>query len=167
MSNFFISDTHFAHKRVIEFGYRPFKDLEHMHIELFKRWNAKVKAEDTVYIIGDFNFGGVGQRNKLFKKLNGNKVLIKGNHDSTGLLLGGYVEIGKKGWEVVHNPDDSSASRVIHGHIHLPIATRVKRQKNGRLFVNVNCELWDYEPVSVKQILKEVEKEKNDNRKEV
>jgi calcineurin-like phosphoesterase family protein len=64
-----------------------------------------------------------------------------------------------KGWEVIHNPEDSSHSRVIHGHIHLPYAKRVIKQKNGRLFINVNCELWDYTPVSIKQINKEIENE--------
>ena len=155
---YFISDTHFYHKRVIEFEQRPFKSLEHMHEELIKRWNQRVKEDDTVIIVGDFNFGGVSQRNKLFKILKGHKVLIKGNHDASSLLLGGYVELGNgKGWEIVHNPLDSSASRVIHGHIHLPTAQRVVRH-NERLFVNVNCELWDYTPVSVKQIMKELRK---------
>ena len=158
--NYFTSDHHFSHKRVIEFGHRPFKSLEHMERELIKRWNNKVKPSDTVYILGDFNFKGAIERQKLFNQLNGNKVFIKGNHDSSGILLGGYVEVLSKGFELVHNPADSSASRVIHGHIHLPEAKKIHRQKTGRLFINVNVELWDYEPVSIRQIQKLIEKEK-------
>ena len=162
MSYFFTSDWHDGHKRLLEFGHRPFKTIEEMRRVLIKRWNNRVKETDTVFILGDFNFGGVKERNKLFKKLNGYKILIKGNHDPNYLLLGGYVEMLGKGWELVHNPEDSSAMNVIHGHIHLPKAVRVHRQKNGRLFVNVNVELWDYAPVSIKQIKKEIER---DNKK--
>lgn len=156
--NFFTSDNHFSHKRVIDFSQRPFKDLKHMEHELIKRWNKKVKDEDTVYIVGDFNFKGTVERQVLWSKLKGNKVLIRGNHDSSGILLGCFVSFGGKGWEVVHNPEDSTHSYVIHGHIHKPTQTTPLRIIDQRVLVNVNVELWDYEPVSLKQITQLIKK---------
>jgi len=128
-----------------------------MEEEIISRWNKKVKENDTVFIVGDFCFGGVTTQNELFKRLNGNKILVHGNHDRQEFLQACYINIVGKGFEVVHNPEDSSHSRVIHGHIHLPHAKRVTRQKNGRLLINVNCELWDYTPVSIKQLIKEID----------
>ena len=156
MTIYFSSDFHFRHKRVIDFGYRPFRDLKHMERELINRWNSKVKDNDTVYIVGDFSFVGKEETQEILDNLNGNKIYIAGNHDREDTLLACFIHMLGKDWEVVHNPDDSSCKNVIHGHIHLPEAKRVHRQKNGRLFVNVNVELWDYAPVSVKQIAKEI-----------
>ena len=160
MTKYFTSDWHLNHKRLLEFGHRPFKTNKENEETLINNWNKKVKDNDTVFILGDFIFsGGVAKKHKIYKQLKGNKVYIAGNHDfKLGDLLGGYIEMLGGGWELVHNPDDSSASKVIHGHIHLPNAVRIHKQKNGRLFVNVNCELWDYSPVSIKQISKEVKK---------
>ena len=148
--NYFISDTHFGHERILTLKPRPYTNIIEHDEALIEKWNRRVKQDDTVYILGDFTTKGAGFKNNLFQRLNGNKVLVKGNHDHSSLLVGGYVEMLGKGWELVHNPDDSSASTVIHGHIHVG-AERV-RVVDGRLFVNVNCELWDYTPVSVKQI---------------
>lgn len=161
---FFTSDLHFNHKRIIDFGYRPFKNLKEMTDELVKRWNIKVKKDDVVFIVGDFSFSGSSGVNKLFKKLNGDKVYIHGNHDRKDFLVACFINMLGKGWEVVHNPEDSSAMNVIHGHIHIPNAVRVRRQKNGRLFINVNTELWGYAPVSVKQIGDEIERLNKDGK---
>ena len=54
------------------------KDEERQHIEL---WNSVVGKDDLVLYIGDFCDGGVGDLEELSKKLNGRKILIKGNHD--------------------------------------------------------------------------------------
>ena len=158
---YFTSDLHINHRRLLEFGHRPFKTNKENEETLIKNWNARVKEHDTVYILGDFIFsGGVRKKHKLYKQLNGNKVYINGNHDyKLGDLDAGFVNMLSKGWELVHNPDDSSSSFTLHGHLHLPIAVKSVKQKNGRLFINVNCELWDYTPVSVKQIKKEMEKQ--------
>ena len=52
---------------------------------MIQLWNSRVKQEkDTVYILGDLAFGEVEDKKKeknYFKRLNGNKVLILGNHD--------------------------------------------------------------------------------------
>ena len=43
------------------------------------RWNAKVKDGDTVYHLGDVSIARKGLQQ--VKRLNGRKILIRGNHD--------------------------------------------------------------------------------------
>jgi len=83
MKNYYIADTHFGHERVIEFDKRPFSSLEEMEEEMIRRWNAVVERGDTVYILGDFCWRVDADWIRILKRLKGNKVLIKGNHDLT------------------------------------------------------------------------------------
>ena len=57
------------------------KEEEARHIEL---WNSVVGKDDLVLYVGDFCDGVVGDLEELGKKLNGRKILIKGNHDELG-----------------------------------------------------------------------------------
>ena len=79
---FFTSDLHFGHENVLRFDGRPFATVEEMDAELIRRWNAKVGKGDLVYVLGDFIWK---TRNEdapgLIKSLNGQIILIKGNHD--------------------------------------------------------------------------------------
>jgi calcineurin-like phosphoesterase family protein len=80
--NFYISDLHFGHKNVIRFDSRPFSGTEEMEQEIIKRWNDVVSNEDTVYHLGDFCWSkDIAEWCRLLDALNGNKVLIQGNHD--------------------------------------------------------------------------------------
>lgn len=78
---FVISDTHFGHKRIIEFEAtaRPFRSIEEHDRELVARWNATVKPKDTVWHLGDVFFGQNGHL--VLAQLNGVKKLVMGNHD--------------------------------------------------------------------------------------
>jgi calcineurin-like phosphoesterase family protein len=81
-NTFFTSDLHFGHSAVIRYSKRPFKDLEDMEKILIRRWNLRVKPEDTVIVVGDFSLGCPKPRlREILPQLNGTKVLIKGNHD--------------------------------------------------------------------------------------
>ena len=79
--NFYISDWHYGHENVIHFDNRPFKLVEEMNEDLIVRWNKVVSAGDTVYILGDMFWIGPEGAAKVMDRLNGRKVLIKGNHD--------------------------------------------------------------------------------------
>lgn len=83
----FTSDTHFFHKRILTFDIptRQYSSVEEMNEDLIRRWNEKVKAGDTVVVVGDFSFGSVDNTVAVLKMLNGQKLLAEGNHDS-GLL---------------------------------------------------------------------------------
>ena len=79
---FFTGDLHFGHENVLVFDHRPFETVEEMDTELIRRWNHKVSKGDLVYVLGDFIWK---TRNddapSLIKSLNGQIILIKGNHD--------------------------------------------------------------------------------------
>ena len=77
----YISDMHFGHKNIVDYDNRPFRDVEHMEEELIRRWNSVVKPEDHTYILGDFCWGKESHWLELLPKLNGQKTLIRGNHD--------------------------------------------------------------------------------------
>lgn len=79
--DFFISDTHFGHKRILELCNRPFDTVEQMNDWIVKRWNETVKPEDTVYHLGDVALGPIHESLANVKRLNGYKILIDGNHD--------------------------------------------------------------------------------------
>ena len=77
---FFIADTHFGDERILKYENRPFESISHMDEEIIHRWNATVDTEDTVYILGDF--GALGYEEDVLSRLNGKKILVKGNHDT-------------------------------------------------------------------------------------
>ncbi len=78
---FFCSDTHFDHKNIIAFCNRPFENVEEMNQKLIENWNAKVPKNGLVFHLGDFGWGGYQDYKKIREQLNGDIVLIKGNHD--------------------------------------------------------------------------------------
>ena len=79
--NLYISDLHYNHSNVIRFDGRPYSTVKEMEECLIENWNSVTKEGDTVYHLGDFCWGKVDEWERLLKKLNGNKVIIKGNHD--------------------------------------------------------------------------------------
>ncbi len=79
--NYYISDLHIGHANAIELDKRPFKDLNEMNDTIINNWNARVKTDDTVYILGDFIWKKENEWAYFVAPLAGNKVLIRGNHD--------------------------------------------------------------------------------------
>lgn len=66
---------------ILRFDQRPFATVEEMTHVLIRNWNSTVANQDTVYILGDFCWGKEPDWIGILDKLNGNKVLIRGNHD--------------------------------------------------------------------------------------
>ena len=85
-SVFLVSDTHFGHAGVCRFTrndgvtkLRPWDNADEMDEAMIKAWNERVRPTDKVYHLGDV----VINRRALatMRRLNGDKVLIRGNHD--------------------------------------------------------------------------------------
>jgi calcineurin-like phosphoesterase family protein len=81
-----VSDTHFGHTGVCQFTrndgitkLRPWDNADEMDEAMVELWNQRVKPSDKVYHLGDV----VINRKALptIARLNGDKVLIRGNHD--------------------------------------------------------------------------------------
>lgn len=77
----FYSDPHFNHKNILKYCPRPYADLVEMERELIKNYNSVVKPFDVVYWLGDCFFCGTMKAKEILAKMNGKKILIRGNHD--------------------------------------------------------------------------------------
>lgn len=74
--NYYISDYHFNHAKMLEYDERPFANVKEMEDALVENWNATVKPGDTVYILGDFYWKGKDEDwIRVLRRLTGNKVL--------------------------------------------------------------------------------------------
>lgn len=76
---YYIGDTHFGDKRVMELAGRPYSLIEEMDNDILLKWNRRVKDNDTVCILGDFAFSD--EAAWIVEKLQGKKILLLGNHD--------------------------------------------------------------------------------------
>ena len=89
---FFTSDTHFFHKKIIEFCKRPYEDLEEMHEQLILNWNNTVPKDGVVFYLGDFAFGTSTNWKPIIERLNGTIYFILGNHDLQNLRNLNHLE---------------------------------------------------------------------------
>jgi calcineurin-like phosphoesterase family protein len=83
---FLVSDTHFGHAGVCRFTHedtgvkiRPWTDPDEMDEDMVRMWNETVRPNDKVYHLGDVVINRKAL--KILHRLNGDKVLIRGNHD--------------------------------------------------------------------------------------
>ena len=75
---FLTGDLHLGHKNIISYTHRPFSTVKEMDTTIISNWNAIVKEEDVVIVLGDFCFGDPVP---YLKQLKGLKIFIRGNHD--------------------------------------------------------------------------------------
>jgi calcineurin-like phosphoesterase family protein len=138
-SVFLVSDTHFGHAGVCRFtrsdGFtklRPWTDPDEMDEAMVKAWNERVKPTDKVYHLGDVVINRKSL--KILHRLNGDKVLIRGNHDIFRddeyrtyfrELRAYHVMNGMILSHIPVHPESLGRFGVnIHGHLH---ANRVKK----------------------------------------
>lgn len=79
---FFTSDSHLGHSKILDYCNRPFKNVDEMGEALIENWNKVVTQNDIIYHLGDFSFyKDTNKTIHILNRLNGNKILIMGNHD--------------------------------------------------------------------------------------
>ena len=85
MTTWITSDLHFGHTNIMKFcpqsRARFNNDVDYMNEQMIREWNETIAPEDTVYILGDVAFLPADKAVKIMRRLNGNKILIEGNHD--------------------------------------------------------------------------------------
>lgn len=180
---FFTSDLHFGHENAIRFDNRPFKSIEEMDTELIRRWNEKVGKGDLVYVLGDMIWKTRNDTAEaLIKSLNGQIILIKGNHDrflhnaKAKNALAGVKDYD----DICVKLEDRTNRRVILSHYYIPFYIGHRYQgvhlhghsHNTEEYIqeevikhalaangfathayNVGCMHWNYEPVTLDEIL--------------
>lgn len=130
---FYISDWHYGHKNCIAFDNRPFISVEQMNEALIQNWNNVVEPGDIVYILGDMFWCCSAEAIPVMDKLNGQKFLVKGNHDRFHdsefsrkfVKISEYMEIDDEGRKVVlcHYPIPCFKNHFygwyhLYGHVH-------------------------------------------------
>jgi calcineurin-like phosphoesterase family protein len=129
----YIADWHYGHANCIYFDARPFKDVEEMNKELVRRWNEAVNLCDTVYVLGDMFWCKGEEAIAVLKQLNGNIILVKGNHDRCHdnrfarefAKIDDYLEVDDNGRKIVlsHYPIPCYKNHFygwlhLYGHVH-------------------------------------------------
>lgn len=180
--NYFTSDLHFGHKNCLAFDNRPFNTIEKHDQTLINNWNDTVGIDDDVYILGDISWYNSTNTIEIFKQLNGNKHLIRGNHDSKLLKnrelrnlfieICDYKELDLGNGKIVvlsHYPipcfkNHYYGSYHLYGHVHTGfehnMMLNVKRQMEELYTVpcnmfNVGCMLpyMNYTPRTLEEII--------------
>lgn len=151
---YFIADTHFNHENIIKYCDRPFNNVKEMNEYIISKWNAIVKENDIVYHLGDVGFGTTEILKELVSRLNGTKILLRGNHDLRRGINGwkevGFSEVYKKKIEIrnlilTHEPIEIIEEGKINvfGHIHnKPLDERFDPNNH----ICVSCDVVDYTP---------------------
>ena len=180
---FFTSDLHFGHENALQFDKRPFVSVEEMDAELIRRWNTKVGKGDLVYVLGDMIWKSrKGEAEQIIRSLNGQIILIKGNHDrflhnaKAKAALAGVKDYD----DICVTLKDDTKRRCILSHFFIPMYNGHRRKTihlhghshktdesvmeymisaflNGAGYrneiYNVGCMYWNYEPVTLDEIL--------------
>lgn len=170
MTIFFTADTHFGHANIIKYCNRPYSSVQEMNEMLIKNWNDVITPSDTVYHLGDFAFDNTPE--KYLVRLNGQKFLIKGNHDKKScFVLPGWthvydykeLKIEKQSIILFHYAmrvwnKASHGSWSLYGHSHGNLLDDPKL-----LSIDIGVDSHGYQPISfekVKQLMakKDIEK---------
>ena len=167
-SVFLVSDTHFGHAGVCRFlredgtKLRPWTNPDEMDEHMVKVWNETVKPTDKVYHLGDVVINRKAL--KTLARLNGDKVLIRGNHDIFRDTE--YREYFREirayhvmnGMILSHIPiHPESLSRFgtnIHGHLH---SNRV--MKDSAIDNRYHCvcvEQTDFKPILFEHVIERI-----------
>ena len=168
---FLVSDTHFGHAGVCRFlredgtKLRPWDSPEEMDEYMVEAWNKKVRPNDKVYHLGDVVINR--RALKILALLNGDKVLIRGNHDifrdteyrhyfreirayhvMNGMILS-HIPI--------HSDSLGRFGTNIHGHLH---SNRV--MQDGVIDTRYHCvcvEQTEFAPILFEDVIKRIEAE--------
>jgi len=175
MSNvFFASDHHFHHENILKFlrsdgtQLRSFNGIHHMHEHIIAQHNSVVKPDDKVYFLGDVCITKTAAGLEILGRLNGIKILVRGNHDECKLsqyaqyfddVRGVTHRYGVVMTHVPIHPDSLDRwGNNIHGHLHYKRVLLPNGHPDPR-YINVSMECLDnYTPVSLAEINKRITK---------
>jgi len=163
MKTYFIADTHFGDESIIRYENRPFKNASEMDEYITNKWNDTVSPEDNVFILGDFSvYTDKAKLKQILDALNGNKILVMGNHDrdfdANIWRACGFKECSP--WPIVfneyfilsHEPlyiNSNMPYANIFGHVHGNPAYKDASKQS----VCVSAERINYTPISFEELV--------------
>lgn len=133
MKRLYIADLHYGHKNALAFDNRPYKNIDEMNDALINNWNAVVQPGDICYVLGDMFWCKCDEAIAVLDNLNGEKFLIKGNHDRCNdsrfvkkfVKVTDYMEVedGEKHIVLCHYPIPCFKNHYygwyhLYGHVH-------------------------------------------------
>lgn len=155
-----------GHRGISSMQNRPFENIQEMNQILIQNYNAVVHKNDTVYILGDISHHlPMDRANELISRLNGKKILIKGNHDKKDDLelfeeICDFKTVSLNGlyfalmyYPMLSWPKKNSGSIQLHGHIHAHEEYNLQNKADGIRRYDVGVDANNYYPVLVKQII--------------
>lgn len=176
----FTADLHFGREEMIQKDYMPrykkWDTVAQMDETIIDNWNKLIDKQDNVFILGDFsNYEDKEKNIRLWRRLNGKKVLILGNHDTPSRLDIRHFPIGSVclpscstiysgAWELflthypvldwknqfIWNNNKATPNAIqLYGHVH---DKKIPELDNLRAY-NVSLDNNDLKPVSLEQIL--------------
>jgi len=131
-----IGDNHFGHQKCFT-KFEPIRseleeDFDTFEMKMVELWNNKVSKDDIVIHVGDFCINKMVDDKtleniyKFTTKLNGFKILIKGNHDKQDNEV--YLDAG---WDIVIN---KPLNTLVTPHIEM----KNNYSYTGSIIVNIN-----------------------------
>lgn len=182
MSIWFTADTHFGHTNILKYCDRPFASADEMDQEMVRNWNDHVAPGDVVWHLGDVCFKRGPKLWERMAMLNGDKFVLKGNHDKPADLdmvcwYNGPMTAGASGrmfWMNHYPPDksmdlqppDGAIVLAGHQHNHEPWQARWGHRVNEfdrtkglargwytSPWIDVGVDAWDYRPVSLDEVV--------------
>ena len=111
----FTADLHLGHANIIAYCRRPFRAVDDMDAALFAAWEAAVRPDDEVWVLGDLALGQISRALELASTLPGRKFLVPGNHDRCWAGHRKGVEKGREEYE-------TAGFRIVDGPVETSIA---------------------------------------------
>ena len=163
--------TIFGHANILTFKradgttLREFDSVSHMNEHMVNCHNQVVRPHDKVYFLGDVCMQTTIEALEILRRMNGEKILIKGNHDLARPSR--YMEHFKDvrgshqfdGMILTHIPiHPESLARWglnVHGHLHSNVVRMPLSQIPDRRYFNVSMECINYTPISLEQVKKQ------------
>ena len=129
------ADYHLGHGNIIKYSNRPFSTPFEMNEAIIAKHNERVKPEDTFFFLGDFCFkhsleddaiagGRPTKADEWLSRLNGHKIMIRGNHDNNNSLKtiidSMHITYAQQRINLTHKPEHANPAFPINlvGHVH-------------------------------------------------
>lgn len=165
---FFTSDLHLGHANIIRYCDRPFSDVRAMDRALIDGWNAVVRDVDEVWVVGDFCISRHRSAQSYLSELNGNKHLVRGNHDKHDTVTASgwssvqdiaQIDVDKRRVVLCHFgmrtwPRIGRGAVMLHGHSHGRLPGL--RTSSGGGTCDVGVDVWLFRPVMLGEVLSRI-----------